>query len=78
MSVIRVHKSKNFTVMSNVHLRDKNLSLKSKGLLSMMLSLPDDWEYSIAGLCKICKENETAIKSSINELKYFGLSLIHI
>lgn len=76
MSVIRVHKSKNFTVMSNVHLRDKNLSLKSKGLLSMMLSLPDDWEYSIAGLCKICKENETAIKSSINELKDFGYIIV--
>lgn len=76
MSVIRVHKSKNFTVMSNVHLRDKKLSLKSKGLLSMMLSLPDDWEYSIAGLCKICKENETAIKSSINELKDFGYIIV--
>lgn len=69
MSVIRVHKNKNFTVMSNTHLRDKNLSLKSKGLLSVMLSLPDDWDYSIAGLCSICKENETAVKSEINELK---------
>ena len=69
MSVIRVHKNKNFTVMSNTHLRDKNLSLKAKGLLSVMLSLPDDWDYSIAGLCSICKENETAVKSAINELK---------
>lgn len=69
MSVIRVHKNKNFTVMSNTHLRDKNLSLKAKGLLSVMLSLPDSWDYSIAGLCAICKENETAVKSAINELK---------
>lgn len=69
MSVIRVHKNKNFTVMSNVHLRDMELSLKAKGLLSVMLSLPDNWNYSIAGLCSICKENETAIKSTIKELK---------
>lgn len=69
MSVIRVHKNKNFTVMSNTHLRDKNLSLKAKGLLSVMLSLPDDWDYSIAWLCSICKENKTAVKSAINELK---------
>lgn len=69
MPVIRVHRTKNFTVMSNIHLRDKNLSLKAKGLLSVMLSLPDDWNYSIAGLCSICKENETAIKSALNELK---------
>lgn len=69
MSVIRVHKNKNFTIMSNIHLRDKNLSLKAKGLLSVMLSLPDDWNYSIAGLCAICKENETAVKSALSELK---------
>lgn len=69
MSVIRVHKNKNFTVMSNVHLRDMDLSLKAKGLLSVMLSLPDNWNYSIVGLCSICKENETAIKSTIKELK---------
>lgn len=69
MSVIRIHKNKNFTVMSNIHLRDKNLSLKAKGLLSLMLSLPDDWNYSVAGLCAICKENETAVKSALNELR---------
>lgn len=69
MSVIRVHKNKNFTVMSNVHLRDKELSLKAKGLLSIMLSLPDDWSYSISGLCAICKESETAVKSALDELK---------
>lgn len=55
--------------MSNTHLRDKNLSLKAKGLLSVMLSLPDNWDYSIAGLVAICKENETAVKSALSELK---------
>lgn len=69
MATIRVHKSKNYTVMSNTHLRDKNLSLKAKGLLSVMLSLPDDWDYSIAGLVAISKENETAVKSALNELR---------
>lgn len=69
MATIRVHKTKNYTVMSNTHLRDKSLSLKAKGLLSVMLSLPDDWDYSIAGLVAISKENETAVKSALNELK---------
>ena len=69
MATIRVHKTKNYTVMSNTHLRDKELSLKAKGLLSVMLSLPDNWDYSIAGLVAICKENETAVKSALNELK---------
>ena len=55
--------------MSNYHLRDRELSLKAKGLLSMMLSLPDDWDYSIAGLVAICKENETDIKAILNELE---------
>lgn len=50
MSVVRVHKNANFTVMSNYHFKEKNMSLKAKGLLSLMLSLPDDWDYSIAGL----------------------------
>ena len=58
MSVFRINKTKNYTVMSNHHLREKKMSLKAKGLLSMMLSLPDDWNYSIAGLVSICKENE--------------------
>lgn len=69
MATIRVHKTKNYTVMSNTHLRDKKLSLKAKGLLSVMLSLPDNWDYSIAGLVAISKENETAVKSALNELK---------
>nr|DAJ94404.1 MAG TPA: Dna polymerase B [Bacteriophage sp.] len=69
MATIRVYKTKNYTVMSNTHLRDKKLSLKAKGLLSVMLSLPDNWDYSIAGLVAISKENETAVKSALNELK---------
>lgn len=77
MSVIRVHKTKNYTVMSNTHLRDKDLSLKAKGLLSVMLSLPDDWSYSISGLCAICKESETAIKSALDELKANGYVVVN-
>lgn len=72
MAVIRTHKTKNFTTMSNVHLRDKRMSLKAKGLLSMFLSLPDDWVYSIGGLVSICKEGETSIKSTLGELKDLG------
>ena len=52
MAVIRVEKNKNYTVMSNVHLRDKALSLKAKGLLSLILSLPDDWQYNVKGLAE--------------------------
>lgn len=71
MAIMRVHKTKNYTVMSNYHFREKEMSLKAKGLLSQMLSLPDDWDYSIAGLVAINKENETSIKSTLNELKKF-------
>lgn len=67
--VFKVEKNKNYTVMSNYHLRDKSLSLKAKGLLSFMLSLPDDWDYSLAGLCAICKEGKDAIRSTLKELK---------
>ena len=67
--VFKVEKNKNYTVMSNYHLRDKSLSLKAKGLLSFMLSLPDDWDYSLAGLCSICKEGKDAIRSTLKELK---------
>lgn len=72
MAVIRVNKTSNYTVMSNYHFREKEMSLKAKGLLSLMLSLPDNWDYSISGLVAICKENESAIKSTLNELKKFG------
>lgn len=72
MSIIRVEKTKNYTVMSIYHFKEKNMSLKAKGLLSLMLSLPEQWDYSIAGLVSICKENETSIKSALEELKEFG------
>lgn len=71
MAVIRVNKTKDYTVMSNTHLKDKNLSLKAKGLLSIMLSLPDGWNYSIEGLISICKEGERAVKSTLEELKKY-------
>lgn len=58
--------------MSNLHLREKKMSLKAKGLLSVMLSLPNDWEYSIKGLVAILKEDRTAVDSAIKELKQFG------
>ena len=72
MSVIRVNKTKDYVVMSNHHFKERKMSLKAKGLLSEMLSLPDDWDYSISGLASINKENETSIKSALNELKEFG------
>lgn len=72
MSIIRVEKTKDYTIMSNYHLKEKNMSLKAKGLMSLMLSLPDNWDYSIAGLVAICRENETAVKSTLDELKLFG------
>lgn len=70
--VVRINKTDNYTVMSNYHLREQGMSLKAKGLLSQMLSLPDEWEYSIAGLAKINKESESAIKSALKELREFG------
>ena len=72
MSVIRVEKNKNYTTMSNYHFKEKEMSLKAKGLLSQMLSLPDNWDYKIAGLVSINKENESAIKSALDELRQFG------
>ena len=76
MPVMRVNKNRNYTTMSNVHLRDLNLSLKARGLLSTILSLPDNWNYSISGLASICKENETCIKSGLNELKKAGYMVV--
>ena len=70
--IFRVEKTQNYTVMSNRHLREKNMSLKAKGLLSWMLSNDDDWDYSIAGIVANCKESEVAIKSALKELQEFG------
>ncbi len=71
-SVLRLHRNKDFTIMSNHHLRNTGLSLKAVGLMSKMLSLPEDWNYSVAGLVKICKEGETAVKSALKELSEAG------
>ena len=65
MAVFRIERTRDYTVMSNHHLRDKGLSLKSKGLLSMMLSLPEDWNYTTRGLAKICKEGVDAIGGAL-------------
>lgn len=72
MAVFRVEKSKDYTVMSNYHLRDTALSLKAKGLLSQMLSLPEGWDYTLAGLAQINKESKDAIRSAVNELEEAG------
>lgn len=70
--VFRIEKNSNYTVMSNYHLRDKDLSLKAKGLLSWMLSNNDDWDYSIAGIVACCKEGETTINTALKELQDNG------
>lgn len=70
--VFKIDKTKNYTVMSNFHLQDRNLSYKAKGLLSFMLSLPEDWDYSLAGLVSVSKENIKAIRTILNELKDNG------
>ena len=72
MAVIRVNKTTDYTIMSNFHLKDKRLSLKAKGLLSLILSLPNDWNYTIGGLISLCVENESAVKSALSELKKYG------
>lgn len=72
MAVFRIDKTQNYTVMSNYHLRDKRLPLKAKGLLSQILSLPEDWDYTLAGLSYINRESKDAVRSAINELEQAG------
>ena len=72
MSVFRVEKNKGYTVMSNHHLRNHALSLKAKGLLSQMLSLPEDWDYTLQGLAQINKESVDAIREAVRELERAG------
>ncbi len=72
MAVFRIEKTKDYTVMSNHHLRNQALSLKSKGLLSLMLSLPEDWNYTTRGLAAICKEGTDSIGSALKELEKAG------
>ena len=69
ISVFKIEKTKGYTIMSNYHLQDRNLTYKAKGLLSFMLSLPDDWDYSLKGLCAISKESRDGIRSILKELQ---------
>lgn len=71
-TVFRIEKNREFVVMSNKFLREKEMSLKAKGLLALCLALPDDWNYSLNGLCAICKESQTSIRSALKELETFN------
>ena len=70
--VFRVNRTKDYTVMSNHHFKNKNLSLKAKGLLSLMLSLPDDWNYSIKGLVTLSKDGRDSVMAALKELESEG------
>ena len=72
MAVFRVEKNRGYTVMSNHHLRNKDLSLKAKGLLSQMLSLPEDWDFTLKGLSLINREQIDAIRAAVRELEQAG------
>ena len=78
MAVFRVERNTGYTVMSNHHLRNKELSLKAKGLLSQMLSLPEDWDYTLAGLSYINRESIDAIRTAVWELEKAGYSFLCI
>ncbi len=75
--VFRVERNKNFTVMANYHLKDKRLSLKAKGLLSVMLSLPDDWNYNMKGLARLSRDGLDSVRSTVNELERYGYVTRH-
>ena len=72
MAVMRVHKTGNYTIMSNYHFKEKEMSLKAKGLLSLMLSLPEDWDYSINGLATLSKDGRDSVNAALKELEKFG------
>lgn len=72
MAVFRIEKTRDYTVMANFHLRDTELSLKAKGLLSLMLSLPEDWDYTTKGLARICRDGVDSICSTVRELEDHG------
>lgn len=72
MSIVRVEKTKDYTIMCNCHFREKKMSLKAKGLHSLMLSLPDDWDYSIEGLTKLSKDGRDGVAAALKELEKFG------
>jgi len=77
MAVFRIEKNRNYTVMSNVHLKDRGISLKAKGLLSVILSLPEDWNYTTRGLAAICKEGVDSIGAALRELESAGYLIRH-
>ena len=77
MAVFRTEKNSDFTTMSNYHFKDKRLSMKAKGLLSMMLSFSDDWQYSLNGLVAVSKEGLTSIRATVQELENNGYLVRH-
>ena len=72
MAIIRVEKTKDYTTMSNYHFKEKDMSLKAKGLLSMILSLPEDWDYTLEGLTMLCRDGKDSVRTALNELMEFG------
>ena len=70
--VIRVEKTKNYTTMSNYHFKDKDMSLKAKGLLSLILSLPEEWDYTLKGLSMLCRDGVDSVRTALKELREFG------
>ena len=72
MAIIRVEKTKDYTTMSNYHFREKDMSLKAKGLLSLILSLPEEWDYTLAGLAMLCKDGKDSVRTALTELEEFG------
>lgn len=72
MAVFRVEKTRDYTVMANHHLRNTELSLKAKGLLSLILSLPENWDYTTKGLSCICKDGVDSINATVKELEAHG------
>ena len=77
MAVFRVEKTRDYTVMANHHLKNRDLTLKAKGLLSVMLSLPDDWDFTLKGLARINREGIDAIREGIRELEQAGYVMRH-
>lgn len=75
MAVFRIEETRDYTVMANHHLRNTALSLKAKGLLSLMLSLPEDWDYTTKGLARICRDGVDSICATVRELEDAGYSM---
>ena len=78
MAVFRIEKTRDYTVMSNYHLRDMSLSLKAKGLLSLMLSLPENWDYTMKGLARICKDGTTASAAASGSWRHMATLSVRV